>query len=155
MADTPDNTPAEAEEAEEEGRTRLPRVVVRMSDAMKEALDAWIKAHDGAVATAIARELLAAHIGFDLSKDPDAPGTGTRTKYLDDASRDAAKLRNRKKSSLLRKALFQVHHAQLKRKPALQAVAFEVVTGLADEKILMPALEALEIKLDDAVKAGK
>lgn len=157
MSDTPDNTtPAPgAEEAEEEGRTRLPRVVVRMSDAMKEALDAWIKAHDGSVATAIARELLAKHIGYDLSKDPDAPGSGTRTKYADDASREAGKLRNRKKASLLRQALFHMHQAALKKRPALQAVAMETVTTLSDEKITLDAIDAAQTKLEEAIKAGK
>jgi len=126
-----------------------------MSDAMKAALDEYVKAHPDVVPTALARQLLADHIKFDLSKDPDAPGTGTRQKYTDDESREAAKLRNRKKSSLLRKALFQVHHAQLKRKPLLQAAAFQVVQGLADDKITSTALDALDSTLDAAIKAGK
>lgn len=153
----PEDAPAQAsaEGDEEEGRTRLPRVVVRMSDAMKEALDKWIANHEGAVATAIARDLLATHIGFDLSKDPDAPGSGTRTKYADDASREAGKLRNRKKASLLRQALFHMHQAALKKRPALQGVAMATVTTLASDTITLAEIEAAQTTLEDAIKAGK
>lgn len=152
-----DGTPATTPdaEAEDEARTRLPRVVVRMSDAMKAALDEWLTAHPGSVATAIARELLAKHIGYDLTSDPDAPGSGTRTKYADDTAREAGKTRNRKKASLLRQALFHMHQAGLKKRPALLQVALATVTALSDDKIDLPAIEAQQAKLEEAVKAGK
>lgn len=154
MSDAPDQKPAEAEEAEEEGRTRLPRVVIRMSDAMKEKLDAYCKDHD-LVSTTLGRELLAERIGWDLSKDPDAPGSGTRQKYVDDASREAGKLRNRKRSALLRKALGHVHHGTLKKKPLLVAAAQAAVIALADEKVTMEAITQADLALDAAIKAGK
>lgn len=144
---------ADAEEAAEE-RTRLPRVVVRMSDAMKAAVDAYCKEHD-LVATALGRELLADRIGYDLSKDPDAPGVGTRTKYVDDASREAGKLRNRKKTALIRKALTSVHFGQLKKRPEQVKIAMATVEALSDEKVTIETLTSLEATLDAAIKAGK
>lgn len=153
---TPDDTwgssPEEPEEAEE-GRTRLPRVVVRMSDAMFEALKGYCTTHD-LVATQLGRELLATKIGWDLSKDPDAPGSTTRQKYADDTQREAGKTRNKLQASLLRKALMQAHQGQMKGRPLLVATATKVVMALASGKPEHAALVALETEIDDAIKAG-
>lgn len=151
-APAPDASASEGED--EEGRTRLPRVVVRMSDAMKAALDTWCKDHD-VVATQLGRELLAAHIGFDLANDPDAPGGTTRTKYADEAAREVGKRRNRMHSSLLRKSLYQVHQGQMKKRPALTEAATKVVLTLSAGKPTVAELEALEKTLDAAMEAGR
>src|SRR6185369_4895075 len=132
MATTPQTTPPspESDDTEEEGRTRLPRVVVRMSDAMFASLKEYCEANK-VVATQMGRELIAAKIGWDLSKDPDAPGGTTRSKYADDAAREAGKLRNRLQAKLLRNGLMAAHQAQIHNKPAVAEVATKVVMTLA------------------------
>lgn len=142
------------DEAEEEGRTRLPRVVVRMSDAMFAALKEYCTEND-MVPTQLGRELLATKIGFDLSSDPDAPGGTTRQKYADDQAREQGKLRNRLQASLLRKALYQAHQGQMKKKPLLAEAATQVVMALAAGKPDLAALKAHEADLDAAIAEGK
>lgn len=153
MATEPQTTAPDSD-SEEEGRTRLPRVVVRMSDAMFAALKEWCEAQSPAVVpTQLGRDLIARQIGWDLSKDPDAPGGATRTKYTDDASREAGKLRNRKQATLLRAGLYQAHQGQIKGKPALVTAAQAVVMELAGGKPSMERLTQLEADLEAAMKA--
>lgn len=152
---TTSTTPTPATEADEASPERLPYVVIRMSEAMKAALAAYCTEH-GAVATKLARELLAAHIGWDLTKDPDAPGGATRTKYTSDEAREEGKLRNKLHNGLLRKGLYQMHMSQQKNRPELGAVAMATVSALsATPKPGVEALKALDATLTAAMEAGK
>jgi hypothetical protein len=158
-----DNTAApEGEAAEAAGEdgsdpNRLPYVVVRMSAAMKAALQTWCKDQNPAqVPSVLGRELLAQKIGWDLANDPDIPATtGTRQKYADDAAREAGKLRNRKRTSLLRTALYNVHQGMMKKKPLLVEVAQAAVIALADDKVTIEVINQHETSLNAAIKAGK
>jgi hypothetical protein len=146
---------AEAEGAEEaEERTRLPRVVVRMSDAMFAALKTYCETNS-VLPTTLGRTLLAQEIGWDLSKDPDAPGSATRTRYSSDTERQDAKDKNRTYNRLLRKALYQVHMGTLHKRPALVTKAQATVAALADKaKVTSAQLTTLSTELDEAIKAG-
>lgn len=155
MASEPQTpTPSTDEEEEAEGRTRLPRVVVRMSDAMFAAVKAYCEANS-LVATQLGRELIATHIGYDLAADPDSPGGTTRQKYADDAQREAGKLRNKTHNGLLRKALHQAHQGQIKKRPLLATAATQVVMELAAGKPTLARLLEMEKALEEAAKAGK
>lgn len=150
-------TSSESPEASEEGtedekEARRPYVVVLMSAEMKLALKAYADKHD-TNPTALARQLLAKEIGYDISKEP-APTR--RSVYTSDDERDAAKKVASKKSGLLRKALFQVHTAQMKGKTELLAAANRCVMALSElEKPSLVKLEAMDTELDAAIKAGK
>jgi len=148
---TPDDPRLEAEtpEGKEE---RRPYVVVLMSAEMKEALKKYAS-QNATNPTALGRLLFAQAIGYDISSEPQP--TATRQKYSSDDERTAAKKRASLKSGLLRKALFQMHNAQIKGRPVLQQVAFDTVKALSDAAILAPALEQLDLDLDAAIKAAK
>lgn len=151
---TDNTTPAEGEAPlEGEDEKRRPYVVVLMSAEMKAALKAFAEAHD-TNPTALGRVVLAAHIGYELSGEPEPQ---RRTKYTSDDERANAKKRASLKSGLLRKALFQVHQGQLKGKPLLLAAANSTVIELSgeDAKLTMARLEELDAALVEAIKTGK
>lgn len=161
MTDAPltpaaDAAPGEAD-AEDETSTRLPRVVVRMSRPMKEALDKYCTDND-VLATSLGRTLLAKEIGWDLASDPEAPGSATRTRYADDSAREEGKERNRLYRTLLRKALYQAHQATMKKRPLLATAATDTVRALsvddAKTKATLAQLKALDATLEEAMKAG-
>lgn len=138
--------------SETEDEARKPYVVVLMSAEMKEALKAYAKAHD-TNPTALGRQLFATAIGYDLSGEPEPT---RRSVYANDEERADAKKVASKRSGLLRKALFQVHMAQLKKRPELLAVANAFVLWHEEnKKPSMAELEAQEATLDAAIKAGK
>lgn len=146
------STQAPEGEGETEEESRRPYVVVLMSPEMKEALKAYAKAHD-TNPTAFGRKLFADAIGYDLSSEPEPT---RRSVYANDEERADAKKIASKRSGLLRKALFQVHMAQMKRKPELLAVANAFVLWHEEnKKPTMAELEAQESALDAAIKAGK
>lgn len=150
-SDTSVSTP-EAPENEDDKEARRPYVVVLMSAEMKAALKEYADKHE-TNPTALARKLLAAEIGYDLTGEP-VPTR--RSVYTSDDERDAAKKIASKKSGLLRKALFQVHTAQLKSKTELLAAANRAVMSLSElEKPTLATLEAMDAELDAAIKAGK
>jgi hypothetical protein len=148
MATATDNTPA----TETDEDKRRPYVVVLMSEEMKAALQAYAKDHD-TNPTALGRKLFATAIGYDLSSEPEPT---RRSVYANDADREAAKKMASKKSGLLRKALFQVHMGQLKKRGELLSVANGLVIWLTEtQKPDLATLEAKEATLDAAIKAGK
>jgi len=149
-----DQKPAEssAEGATEDDKEqRKPYVVVLMSAEMKAKLQEWAKAN-GTNPTALGRKLFAECIGYDISQEPQP--TATRQKYTNDAEREAAKKRNSLKSSLLRKALFHVHQAQLKNLKDRLAVANRVVLTLS-ENPPYETLAKLDTELEEVIKTGK
>ncbi len=121
-----------------------------MSAEMKTALKAYAEAHD-TNPTALGRVLFATAIGFDLSSEPEPQ---RRTKYTSDDEREAAKKRASLKSGLLRKALFQVHQAQMKKRTLLFEVAQRIVANVERSDITMAELEALDAELVTQIKAG-
>lgn len=145
-----DQATAAADDKEE----RRPYVVVLMSAEMKEALKKYAST-TGTNPTALGRQLFAQAIGYDISSEP-VP-TATRQKYSSDDERTAAKKRASLKSGLLRKALFQMHTAQLNKRPLLQQVALETVNAMADtdHPPTHEALTSLDAALDAAIKAAK
>lgn len=155
MATTPENASPEAtqDEAEGEERTRLPRVVVRMSQGMFDALKKHCETND-VLATALGRTLLAKEIGWDLAKDPDAPGSATRTRYGSDEERSAAKDTRKAYNRLLRKGLYQAHLAATHNRPALLEVAQATIKALSDKSLGLEAIQKLDTTLDEAIKAG-
>lgn len=140
-------------ESETPESERRPYIVVLMSAEMKTALQEFAKSHD-TNPTALARTLLAQHIGYDLTSEPQPT---SRKKYETPAEREAAHKLASKKSGLLRKALFQSHTAQIKSKKELLASANRIVLDLGDPAIehTMETLEALDKALNAAIKAGK
>lgn len=153
MAKDQSNTAVVDDDVEDDKEARKPYVVVLMSAEMKDALKKYASEHD-TNPTALARELLAAKIGYDISNEPQPT---RRSVYTSDEERADAKKLASKKSGLLRKALFQVHMGQLKNKPALLMAANAVVLDLStpDRKPSVADLEAWDKVLDDAIKAGK
>jgi hypothetical protein len=154
MADTQPNTgtPAPDDAPEGDDETRRPYVVVLMSAEMKAAVQAWAKAND-TNPTALGRKLLAEAVGYDLSGEPEPT---RRSVYTSDEERADAKKVASKRSGLLRKALFQVHMAQLKKKPELLRIANAFVLWHEEnKKPSLAALEEQEKLIDDAIKAGK
>lgn len=155
MATSTTETPAVTigeDGTEDEKEARRPYVVVLMSAEMKLALKAYADKHD-TNPTALARKLLADTIGYDISGEP-APTR--RSVYTTDDERADAKKVASKKSGLLRKALFQVHTAQLKNKTELLECANRTVGALAKiDKPTLASLEALDTALDAAIKTGK
>jgi len=142
-------------ETEEASPERLPYVVIRMSEAMKAKLATYCT-DNGVVATKLARELLAAKIDWDLTKDPDAPGGATRTKYTSDEAREEGKLRNKLHNGLLRKGLYQMHVSQQKKRPELGAVAQATVAALdTTPKPDVAKLKELDATLSAAMEAGR
>lgn len=138
-------------DVEDDKEERKPYVVVLMSKEMKDALKAYAD-KNGTNPTALGRKLFAETIGYDISHEP-VPTR--RSVYTSDDERDAAKKVASKKSGLLRKALFQVHTAQLKKRTNLLAAANRVVLALAElEKPSLVTLEGLDAELDLAIKAG-
>lgn len=151
MATDQTPTPAEGEAPlDGEDEKRRPYVVVLMSAEMKDALKAYATAHD-TNPTQLGRVLFAQTIGYDLSGEPEPQ---RRTKYTSDDDREAAKKRASLKSGLLRKALFQVHQAQMKKRSLLLEVANRVVLATTDDKITLLELEALDAELVAQIKAG-
>lgn len=148
-SETPDTTDDTAADATE----RRPYIVVLMSAEMKEAVKKYADDND-TNPTALARKLLADAVGYILS---DEPVTSRRAKYTSDEERDAAHKVASKRSGLKRKALFQVHTAQLKGRGELLAVANRLVIDLFDDakKFDLEALTAADAELDAAIKAGK
>lgn len=146
---TPGSEDAEGDDKEE----RKPYVVVLMSKEMKDLLKAYCEQND-TNPTALGRKLFADTIKYDISNEP-APTR--RSVYTTDEERADAKKLASKKSGLLRKALFQVHMGQVKGKQELLHVANSVVLDLSDtsKKLTLPDLEALDSKIDAAIKAGK
>jgi hypothetical protein len=125
-----------------------------MSDAMFAALKDYCTTNN-VLPTALGRTLLAQEINFDLAKDPDAPGSATRTRYATDAAREDAKTKNRAYNRLLRKALYQAHLATTRNRPALAAKATDTVRQLSDKAALtLSTLEALDTALDEAIRAN-
>jgi hypothetical protein len=148
-------TPPVETEGDDATPERLPYVVIRMSEAMKAKLATYCTEH-GVVATKLARELLADKIGWDLAKDPDAPGGATRTKYTSDEAREEGKLRNKLHNGLLRKGLYQMHVSQQKKRPELGAVAQATVAALdTTPKPDVATLKALDATLSAAMEAGR
>lgn len=90
---------------------RRPYVNVTMSAEFKAAIE---KAADkeGLSNTAFMRKVVAAHISYDLTKEPE---TSSRTKYATDKEREAAKKLASARSGALRQALFWQHTAQVKK----------------------------------------
>lgn len=155
MTTSTDSTPATPEaSAPDDKEERRPYVVVLMSAEMKEALKKYAST-TGTNPTALGRQLFAQAIGYDISSEP-VP-TATRQKYTSDDERTAAKKRASLKSGLLRKALFQMHTAQLNKRPLLQQVALETVNAMADtdHPPTHEALTSLDAALDAAIKAAK
>lgn len=148
---TPAPEGAAPSEAETEDEKRRPYVVVLMSAEMKAALKAFAEKNQ-TNPTALGRVLFADHIGYDLSQEPEP---AKRSKFSSDDERAAAKLRNSKKSGLLRRALFQLHQGQLKKRPDLLAAANSTILALSDDKITFAALVDLETILEAAIKAAK
>lgn len=150
-----DETPDESTEdaATEEATERRPYIVVLMSAEMKEAVKKYADDND-TNPTALARKLLAEAVGYPLE---DEPTTSRRAKYTSDEERDAAHKVASKLSGLKRKALFQVHTAQLKSRKELLAVSNRIVIDLFDKskKFTAADLEAFDKELDTAIKAGK
>lgn len=146
MAQEP-TTVVASDDAEE---TRRPYIVVLMSQEMKDAVKKYADEHD-TNPTALARKLLAETVGYDLSSEP---ATATRKKYNTAEEKDAAHKLASKKSGLLRKALFQVHTAQIHAKKELLRVANSTVLALSDDHD-MASLEALDGTLTAAIKANK
>lgn len=150
------SAPIEGED-EADTKTRLPRVVVRMSQGMFDALTKYCQSND-VLATSLGRTLIATEIGWDLASDPDAPGSATRTRYASAEAKESAKERNRAYSRLLRKALMQAHLATTAKKPLLTQEATNVVRSLSTKpkaQFTTQELTALDTTLNDAVKAGK
>lgn len=149
-----ENAPSPSAEDEGEERTRLPRVVVRMSQGMFDALKKHCETND-VLATALGRTLLAKEIGWDLAKDPDAPGSATRTRYGSDEERTNAKEARRAYNRLLRKALYQAHLAATRNRPGLLETAQATIKALSDKANLAAAdVQSLDTTLDEAIKAG-
>lgn len=152
---------AGGDESESEESTRRPYIVVLMSEDMKAALKTFAESHN-TNPTALARTLLAQHIGYDLSSDPQPT---TRKKYETEEEKKAAHQLASKKSGLLRKALFQQHNAQIKlaknranaSAKALLEAANKTVLDLGDAAIThtMATLEALDATLNAAIKSAK
>lgn len=139
---------ADAEDTSE----RRPYIVVLMSAEMKAAVKKYADEHD-TNPTALARQLLAAAVKYDLSSEPQP---ARRSVYSTDEERaDAHKVAS-KLSGMKRKALFQVHRAQLKKLHELLLVSNRIVADLyGDAKLSMAQLEQLDGELDAAIKAGK
>lgn len=146
-------TGAEESAAEDsETSERRPYIVVLMSADMKAAVKKYADDND-TNPTALARQLLAEKVGYDLSSEPQP---SRRSVYSSDEERaDAHKVAS-KLSGMKRKALFQVHRAQLKKFGALLLVSNRIVADLyGDAKLSMTQLETLDKELDAAIKAGK
>lgn len=159
MADTNENGSAGTDdvvvEAETDEKERRPYIVVLMSQDMKDAVKAFADNGD-TNSTDVCRRAIAAFIGYDLSSEPEPV---RRKKYETPEEKEAAHKLASKKSGLLRKALFQAHAAQLaalkgNKKPALLETANAVTLDL-DGDHTMESLEALNARLDAAIKAGK
>lgn len=140
---------AESEEATE----RRPYIVVLMSAEMKDALKKYADEHD-TNPTALARRLLAEHIGYALENEPQ---TTRRNKYTTDEERHEAHKLASKKSGLLRKALFLMHTGQVQKREELVLAANKAVLDLSDKslKLDMEDLEAMDTVLERAKKGGK
>lgn len=152
MAESNNVPAAEGEGEDEATEARKPYVVVLMSAEMKAALKAYAESHD-TNPTALGRKLFADTIGYDLSGEPEPT---KRSVYANDNERDAAKKVASKRSGLLRKALFQVHQGQLKKRPVLlEAANHSVLWHAENPKPTIAQLEAEEALLDAAIKTGK
>lgn len=151
---TPDapETPA-PETPAADATERRPYIVVLMSQEMKDAVKKYADDND-TNPTALARKLLAEAVGYVLA---DEPATARRSVYNSDEERAAAHKVASKKSGLIRKALFQVHNAQLKGRKELLLAANKVVLDLSDpaKKLTQVDLDNLDTELDAAIKAGK
>jgi transposase-like protein len=161
MASVDNNETAGSENAtaaDDSTTERRPYIVVLMSEDMKAAVKAFAESHN-TNPTALARKLLAEHVGYDLSSEPE---TGTRKKYETQEEKDAAHKLASKKSGLLRKALFQVHNAQIKmaknannaNAKLLLAAANATVLAMSDPQD-MQSLESLDATLNAAIKTAR
>jgi D-serine deaminase-like pyridoxal phosphate-dependent protein len=148
---TPDGADT-SDDASVEDKPERFYIVVLMPEDMKAKLKEYADAHD-TNPTSLARKLLAECIDYDLVEDT----TGKRTKYANDEERKAAHKLASKKSGLLRKALFQTHMGQIKKRPELLATANRMVLDLSEpgRKFAMLDLEALDTVLDTVIKSGK
>lgn len=127
---------------------KRPYVIILMSQKMKDAIKEWADANN-TNPTELGRKLFAETVGYDLAQEP-APKR--RSKFASDTEREEARKHAAKKSAVLRKALFQAHIAQLKKRPELEAVAHRVAGQVG---LVGADLDALDAELSEAMKAGR